>query len=75
MTIESFLWIYDDPGRGLALLRGRNVKVVLESAGALDVARWSVTGKGWVLPAARLADVCAMADYENVPYRVKAVEK
>ena len=73
-TIESFLWIYDDPTRGLALIRGRSVKAVLIAAGALDAARWSVSGKGWVLPGAKVADVCAMADYENVPYRVKAVE-
>lgn len=74
MTIEAFLWIYDDSSRGLALLRGRNVKSVLRSACALDVARWSVSGKGWVVPGDRIADVCAMADYEGVPYRVKAVE-
>lgn len=73
MAPEAFLWVYDDPARGLALLRGLNVKSVLEAAGALDVARWSVSGKGYVVPAAMVADVCAMADYANVPYRVKAV--
>lgn len=72
-SIESFLWVYDDPSRGLALLRGRGVKAVLQSAGALDVARWSMSGKGWVVPGARVGDICAIADYENVPYRVKAV--
>lgn len=67
----SFLWIYEDTARGLCLIRGKNVRDVLEAAGVEGI--WSVTSKGLVVPIADLPDVCAHADYLNVPYRVKQV--
>lgn len=74
MKPDTFLWVYEDRARGLALVRGLNVKSVLESAAVLDVARWSTAGKGYVLPLEKIGDVAAMADYLNTPYRVKSVE-
>lgn len=65
-------WVYDDPGRGLVLLRG-DVHGLLDHAGVLDRSRWSVSGKGWVLSATDAADLLALADLERRPYRVKAV--
>lgn len=70
---ESFLWVYDDPTRGLALVRGRNVKTVLELAGAVDSSRWSTSGKGYVIPGPAVADVVAIAEHENIPVRCKRV--
>lgn len=71
---DTFLWLYEDAGRGLALLRGRGVADVLDAAHVRDHACWSVAAKGYVLPLPAVADVCAVADVLGVPYRVKAVD-
>lgn len=65
-------WVYDDPARGLVLLRG-DVRDLLDDAGVLDRSRWSVSGKGWVLSVADAADLLALADMRRRPYRMKAV--
>ena len=41
-------WIYDDPAKGLALVRG-DVHGLLDEVALLDRARWSSGGRGWVL--------------------------
>lgn len=73
-TPDGFLWIYEDRARGLALIRGLNVKKVLELAVVLDRARYSTSGRGWVLPIDTIADIAAMADYSSTPYRVKQIQ-
>ena len=65
-------WVYDDPARGLVLLRG-DVRDLLDQAGVLHRARWSVSAKGWVLSAADGADLLAVAEIDHRPYRMKAV--
>ena len=69
----TVLHITEDTSRHLALVRGLNVRHVLELANVLERARWSVSAGGYVVSSADLADVCAMAGYSNVPYRVKRV--
>jgi hypothetical protein len=66
-------WVYDDKVRGLALLRGRNVRAILELAGVTDRARWSIGGRGYVLAGDDVATVCAHAEIHGMPYRVKTV--
>jgi hypothetical protein len=66
-------WVYDDKVRGLALLRGRNVKHAMELAGVADRARWSIGGRGYVLADDDVAMVCAHAEIHGMPYRVKQV--
>jgi hypothetical protein len=70
---ESILHVTEDRERGMALVRGLNVRTVLEMTGVVERARWSVSAKGYVIPAADLADLAAMADYSNTPYRVKVI--
>jgi len=69
----SVLWVTEDRERGLALVRGLNVQRVLELACALDGARWSPSGKGYVVSADQLPDIAAMAQYTNTPYKVKTL--
>lgn len=71
MAPEAFLWIYEDHPLGIALVRGKNIKSVLETAGVLEVARWSHAGKGFVLPLEQVPDVVAAAEHIGVPYRFK----
>lgn len=71
---SPFLWVYEDSERGLALIRG-HAKPVLEMADLLGVARYSVTGKGWVIPLDAVANFACMCDYSNTPYRYKRVEQ
>jgi hypothetical protein len=71
--IDAFLWIYEDHDRGLALVRGLNVKQVLGSTDVLDEARWSVAAKGYVVPMAAVPNLCAEAECQGVFYRIKQV--
>lgn len=68
MTIP--FWVHEDPVRGLALVRGRSARPLLT---AVAGARFSVAGKGWVIPLAAVADLEAAAEHAGVPYRVKRV--
>ena len=70
----AVLWVTEDRERGLALIRGKNVGAILDDAGAREAARWSVGAKGFVVPSSLLADVLAMADYRNAPWRIKQVQ-
>lgn len=70
---DAVLWIYEDPARGLALVRGKNVRVVLESAVVVERARWSVSGDGFVLPIGDVPDVVAMAQWNGYPVRFKPI--
>jgi hypothetical protein len=72
MSSAEFLWVYEDRQRGLALIRGHGVQRVLELAGVAN-ARFSVTGKGWVVPGVDVPDVVAMAQYDGVVVRFKEV--
>lgn len=72
MSAPHPFWVYDDPARGLVLIRG-DVRDLLDEAGVSERARWSTTGKGYVLAAGDLADVLATADYRNRRYRIKQV--
>ena len=72
-TPDTFLWVYDDTARGLALLRGRKVKRVLKMAGLTEQARWSSAGQGWVIGSSDLADLLALADDIGTPYQIKTV--
>lgn len=72
-ALGTFLWIYDDRQRDIALIRGMNVKRILEAAGVQKVARYSVVGKGWVIPGAKVGDVCGTCEHTGTTYRVKAV--
>lgn len=74
MTMPSpFIWIYEDRGRGLALVRGHFDKVVLATAGIDAIARWSSSGKGLVFALDHVADFCAACDHHDVRYRFKQV--
>lgn len=68
-------WVYEDRARNLALIRGnpRTVREVLELAVLTEEARWSSSGKGWVLSLDHLPNLAAMADYAGAPYRCKQV--
>ncbi|GAB6983520.1 hypothetical protein [Nocardioides pyridinolyticus] len=68
---ESVLHVTEDRDNQKALVRGLNVRRILELAGVIDDASWSPSGKGYVVSSAALADVAAMADYTHTPYRVK----
>lgn len=68
---DSVLHVTEDRERHLALVRGLNVRRVLELAGVMEGARWSPSGKGYVISSAALADIAAMADYTHTPYRMK----
>lgn len=70
---DAVLHVTEDRERGLALIRGLNVRHVLELAGCFEGARWSPAAKGYVVASAVLADVAAMAQYSNTPYRVKVI--
>lgn len=53
---------WDDRSRNLVLIRGnKGVRMLLDEAGAGDVARWSTSGRGWVLPGETAAEVLALA--------------
>lgn len=57
------VWAYVDRGRGLTLIRGnRAMRLLLEEAGVYDVARYSTSGRGWVLDDAAAANVVALAE-------------
>lgn len=72
---SPFVWVYDDPARGLVLLRGARTPELLDAAGLTGLARWSVSGHGHVLARAHLADLMAAADRVHVPVRLKAVSR
>jgi hypothetical protein len=72
-TPDAFLWIHEDHARGLALIRGLNVKQVLVSTDVLDEARWSVAAKGYVVPLDALPNLCAQAECRGISYRIKQV--
>lgn len=67
------VWIYDDPARGLALLRGARTPEVLEAAGLTDAARWSVSGRGHVIARGHLPDLAAYAERCGIPIHFKVV--
>lgn len=57
------VWAYVDRTRGLTLIRGNKaMKLLLEEAGAYDDARYSVSGRGWVLTDEPAAEVLALAE-------------
>ena len=68
------LTVYEDAARGLALIRGKRVGWVLDVAAVAQAARWSPSAKGFVVAVTVLPDVCAAADSQSVPYRVKRVQ-
>jgi len=70
---SPFVWVYDDPVRGLVLLRGYLARDLLQAAGVADLARWSMAGRGHVLARAHLPDVLAQADHDGIPVRIKEV--
>jgi hypothetical protein len=63
--------VTEDRERQKALLRGLDLRPILDAAGVLDRVRWSVAAKGWVIQSADLADVVAMAEYAGRRVRVK----
>lgn len=67
------LTAYVDDDRGLVLLRGLRVGVVLDSLALREVAAWSVSAKGWVLPIGTLPDVEAYAQHLRAPLLIKPV--
>jgi hypothetical protein len=69
---SGFLWAYEDPARGIALIRGRGVSEALDLAG-VSTARWSAAGKGHVVPIAVIADVAAACDHLGIVFRQKPV--
>lgn len=70
---DTYLIVYDDRIRDVALIRGRKVNIVVKMAGLADRATYSSPAKGWVIAGVDLPDLLAMADYSNTPYRIKAV--
>jgi hypothetical protein len=70
--MARFLWFYEDQRRGLALIRGHGVRDVLDLAG-VTTARWSPSGRGYVVPIGVIADVAAAAEISGVIYRTKVV--
>lgn len=67
---NPFVWVYDDPARGLALLRGARTPELLEAAELVDLARWSVSGRGHVLARVHLPDLRAHGQRAGIPIRV-----
>lgn len=70
---SPFVWVYDDPSRGLALLRGWRAPELLDAAGLTDRARWSASGHGHVIARTYLPDLTAHAQHAGVPLRFKKV--
>jgi hypothetical protein len=69
----AVIHILEDPTRGYALIRGKNVVRILRLAGVLEASRWSPHAKGHVVPMSDLPDIVAMAQYTNAPVRFKTV--
>lgn len=67
---EIPFWVHEDTARGLALVRGIGAKPYLPTT-----ARWSMAGKGYVMPIEAVADMVAAAEMDGVPYRVKVVSR
>lgn len=67
--------VWDDKARGLALFRAnRGMGALLEAAGVADVARWSTSGRGWVLPDDAAGAALALAEsWRGVIVKVKQV--
>lgn len=65
---EIPFWVHEDHVRGVALIRGRGVRPYLPTT-----ARWSVVGKGHVVPIDTVPDMLAAAELDGVRYRVKSV--
>jgi hypothetical protein len=72
-TPDTFLWVYTDDTRGLALIRGRQVRDALRLADAEKVARWSAAGKGYVVPLSAIPDLVAMCEWSRIPVRTRQV--
>jgi hypothetical protein len=66
---EMVLHITEDTTRGIALIRGRGIDAVLDTAGVLNRARWSQSAKGWVLDVTDLGDVIAVAEHSRAIVR------
>jgi hypothetical protein len=74
MTDPTVVWIHEDAARGLALVRGTvGTKELLALADVLDVARFSVVGKGWCIPLELAGDVRAAAEITGAIARTKVV--
>lgn len=73
MTKPAPLWIYTDEQLQLAMIRGLHARTVIADADMVNVARWSIGGKGHVVPMARLGDILAAADHLDIGTRIKAV--
>lgn len=70
----TVIWIHEDAARGLALVRGTlGTKDLLATADAIEVARYSMVGKGWVIPLDLAGDVRAVAEITGVICRTKVV--
>lgn len=67
---EIPFWIHEDRTRDLALIRGRVDRQYLPTT-----ARWSMAGKGYVVPLEAVADMVAAVEADGVPYRVKVVDQ
>lgn len=73
--VRAAIHVTEDRAHQLALVRGKNVRTVIDVAGVLDEAVWSVSAKGYVIDLERLPDVEAAAQHLDAPYRVKQVRR
>jgi hypothetical protein len=73
--VRAAVHVTEDRAHHLALVRGKNIRTVIDVAGVLDEAIWSVSGMGYVIDLDRLPDVEAAAQHLGAPYRVKQVRR
>lgn len=71
MSSGRFGSITVDEGHGAALLRGRALVDVARELGCTP--RWSPAGRGWVVDASAVSDVCALAEHSRVTVNYKTV--
>jgi len=66
---DSVVWLVEDVDHGRVLVRGKNLRPILELAGVYDRAAWSVSAKGYVIDSRDIPDVSAACDYSSAPWR------
>lgn len=67
---STIIWAKVDISNSIALITGKSTEgVVFEVA---PQARWSRSGRGWVVTLDQLADIATICDHRRIPYRERA---
>ena len=73
---KAAAWLTEDHRRGLTLATSTHRRILfacIAQADLLDVAVWSDSGGGWVLPTDRVADLGAALHWSDVIVRSRRV--